>query len=188
MTTGLGPQNMVGRLELVAVKAPTAASAHAGTGEWNAIGWHQPIDPVQADADHQALVDVLESVGAEVICLGPDDRTGLDSLYAHDAALVTPTGLVPLRSGKPARAGEGVAMGEALDAVGVPVLEGFEDPSAHADGGDFTWLDSTTLIVGRSFRTNTKGSPRFATSSNPRAPKWSPSTCRTGTGRPRCCI
>lgn len=153
----LGPQTMAGRLELIAVKPPSAALKHAADDEWRDLAWHAPIDPDQGDADHAELVAALESVGAEVLVLDPDDRTGLDSLYAHDAALVTPAGLVPLRSGKPERAQEGAAMADSLAAQGVPVLAGFADPAATADGGDFTWLDPTTLVVGHSFRTNAAG-------------------------------
>jgi dimethylargininase len=157
VTDDLGPQNMVDDLTLVAVKAPGAALAHAGPDEWQELGWHEPIDADRAEADHAMLVSTLEAAGAEVLILGPDPRTGLDSIYAHDAGLVTPAGVVPLRSGKQGRAEEGVAMVNALASMGVPVLAGFDDPTARADGGDFTWLDSATLIVGHSFRTNAAG-------------------------------
>ncbi len=150
----LGTMSMVGRLELVAVKAPSAALDHTGGDDWTTLGWHGPIDPTKAEAHHASLVGILESVGAEVIRLDADARTGLDSLYAHDSTLVTPTGVVPLVSGKPERAYEGAAATSALAKQGVPILQGFEDPGATADGGDFTWLDAQTLVVGHSLRTN----------------------------------
>lgn len=153
----LGPQTMVERLELVAVKPPSAALAHAPAGEWRDLGWHAPIDPEAAERDHGRFVSILRSVGAEVIVVGPDERTGLDSIYAHDCALTTPDGVVPLVPGKTRRAAEGAAMASALAAAGVPVLDGFTDLAATADGGDFSWVDAGTLVVGRSHRTNSAG-------------------------------
>ena len=153
----LGPQTMVDAIDVVAVKRPSAALAHAPADEWKQLGWHAPIDTEQAEADHQAFTDILEAAGATVIELGPDHRTGLDSIYAHDSSLVTPAGVVPLVLGKELRAREGDAVVDALAAADVPVLGGFEDSAATADGGDFSWLDPSTLIVGHSFRTNGAG-------------------------------
>jgi N-dimethylarginine dimethylaminohydrolase len=157
MTTDLGPQTMVGALELIAVKTPAAALEHSPQDEWRGLGWHSEIDTEQAATDHAAFVSVLAATGAEVISVPADERTGLDSLYAHDSSLVTPAGVVPLVSGKPQRTREGAAIVDALSALGVPVLEGFVDPAATADGGDFTWLDPSTLLAGHSFRTNAAG-------------------------------
>ncbi len=153
----LGPQTMVDPIEVVAVKRPSAALAHAPSDEWEQLGWHAPIAAEQAEADHHAFTDILEAAGATVLELGSDERTGLDSIYAHDSSLVTPAGVVPLVLGKELRAREGEAIVDALAAMDVPVLDGFEDPAATADGGDFSWLDPGTLVVGNSFRTNLAG-------------------------------
>jgi N-dimethylarginine dimethylaminohydrolase len=157
MNGGLGPQTMVGRLRLVAVKSPEAALAHTLDDDWRDLSWHQPIHPRAAALEHQRLVSILESVEAEVIVLGPDDRTGLDSIYTHDSSLVTSNGVVPLRTGKPQRRGEGAALADALSARGLDVLEPFADREAFAEGGDMTWIDPRTLIIGRGFRTNPAG-------------------------------
>ncbi len=153
----LGPQTMVERLRLVAVKPPSAALAHSRPEEWRDLGWHAPLDPDAAEDQHRRLVSILEGAGAEVILLGPDGRTGLDSMYAHDCALVVPAGVVPLCTGKPQRRGEGPALATALVDHGIPVLGGLDDPAAHAEGGDCVWLDAATLVVGRGFRTDAAG-------------------------------
>ncbi len=150
----LGPQTMVDPLRLVAVKPPSAAIAHSPPGEWQELGWHQPLDLDAAEAQHRQLVSILERAGAEVIVIGPAEHTGLDSIYTHDCALVIPDGVIPLRTGKPQRRGEGPALAAALARHGIPVLPGLDDPDAQAEGGDCVWLDPTTLVVGRGFRTN----------------------------------
>lgn len=125
---------MVGQLRLVAVKAPTAALVHSAPDEWEDLGWHERIDPDSATLEHQRLVSILEAAGAEVIQVGPDHRTGLDSIYAHDSSLVTPAGVVPLRTGKLQRRGEGQAMADTLSATR-PLIRDFPDKRTHTKAG-----------------------------------------------------
>jgi len=157
MTHLPGPQTMVGQLRLVAVKSPRAALTHSPPDAWQQLGWHQPIDAAAAEHEHQRLVSILETSGATVVALDPDPRTGLDSIYAHDSSMVTPDGVVALRTGKEQRRSEGLALRDALSEHNVAVLEPLDDPSACAEGGDMTWLDPQTLLVGRGFRTNAAG-------------------------------
>jgi N-dimethylarginine dimethylaminohydrolase len=97
----------------------------------------------------------------EVLELPADDRTGLDSLYAHDPVLITDRGAVIFQTGKIARRGEGPAFADALRAWDVPILGTIDGP-ATAEAGDMVWLDRDTLLVGRGFRTNALGIERLA--------------------------
>jgi N-dimethylarginine dimethylaminohydrolase len=62
---------------------------------------------------------------------------------------------------KPIRAAEPALLGDALAAAGVPVVARL-DGQAHADGGDFIWLDEHTMLAGRSYRTNAEGLRQLA--------------------------
>ena len=79
----------------------------------------------------------------------------LDSLYVYDPALIVPGGAI-LSARQKGRLGEPEALRPGLEAAGVPIL-GRLKPPATANGGDTVWLDDTTLLVGRSYRTNDVG-------------------------------
>ena len=134
---------MVAPLRAVAVKRPEDAfrGRAAIADQWRALGYTRPPNPERA---------------AEVLYLPVDDRTGLDSLYAHDPVLMTDAGAVVLQMGKNLRQGEGPAFAHVLREWGIPVL-GCLSGAATAEAGDMVWLDSRTLLVGRGFRTNTAG-------------------------------
>jgi N-dimethylarginine dimethylaminohydrolase len=177
---------MVAPLRRVIVKRPEEAfeSAAAIDAQWRQLGYTAPPDLKRAGEEHRRLVETLEAAGVEVLRLPADPRTGLDSIYTHDAGIVTERGAILFRTGKPQRQGEGAAMAEALRGWGVPILGfvGEERPDAPdsrsvarppiggadaaraaaearatAEGGDTLWLDRNTLVVGRSFRTNAAG-------------------------------
>jgi N-dimethylarginine dimethylaminohydrolase len=154
---------MVAPLRAVAVKRPEEVF---GDGvridtEWKDLLWTRRPDPKIASQEHRKLVSLLEAAGASVYLLPEDSRTTIDSLYAHDPVLTTTAGAVILQTGKVARRGEGPAIEDALKSWGMPIL-GVIDGEATAEAGDMIWLDPTTLLVGRGFRTNQSGVQRLS--------------------------
>jgi N-dimethylarginine dimethylaminohydrolase len=158
MRSRFGSQSMIAPLRRVIVKRPEEAfrSREEIARQWEPLGYLAPPDLGRAAEEHHRLVALLEAAGAEVLALPADPRTGLDSLYTHDPAIVTEEGAVILQTGKTARRGEGPALADALRGWGVSVL-GVVDGAATAEGGDLLWLDRSTLVAGRSFRTNAAG-------------------------------
>jgi N-dimethylarginine dimethylaminohydrolase len=143
---------MTGRLRRVLVNRPGErfGAAHETDGAF----YSEAVDLPRAQAQHDALVAVIEESGAVVERLGAE--AGPDSIYTYDPALVCDGGAILLRSGKPIRQPEAAALGEWFEHNGIPVLARLQEP-AHADGGDLLWLDSRTLVIGRGFRTNEAG-------------------------------
>jgi N-dimethylarginine dimethylaminohydrolase len=158
MSLVFGSQSMVAPLRTVIVKRPQEAfrSKEAIQKQWKILEYKSPPDLQRATQEHQRLVSLLSAAGVTVLYLPVDDRTGLDSLYTHDPVLITEAGAIVFQTGKPDRRGEGPAFSDALKNLGVPVL-GIVDGAATAEAGDMVWLDSHTLVVGRSFRTNSLG-------------------------------
>ena len=156
--SSFGGQSMVAPLRRVIVKRPEDAfsSAERIGREWKSLAYVRPPELPRASADHAQFVRLMTEAGSEVLSLPADDRTGLDSLYAHDPVLITDRGAIVFQMGKAARRGEGPAFADALRRWKVPIL-GLVDGDATAEAGDMVWLDHQTLIVGRSFRTNTAG-------------------------------
>jgi N-dimethylarginine dimethylaminohydrolase len=149
---------MVAPLRRVIVKRPEDAFGSPAriAAEWQRLGFSAPPDLARANQEHDLLIALLAAAGAEVLYLPAHEGTTLDSLYAHDAGLVTEAGAVVFRMGKPDRRGEGPALAAALASWGVPIL-GTVDGDGTAEGGDMLWLDQKTLVVGRGFRTNGEG-------------------------------
>lgn len=155
MASNSGGQSMVAPLKRVIVKRPQEAfvSADRIGEQWEDLAYTGPPDLERASAQHRKFVSFIGEAGAEVLCLPEDDRTGLDSMYAHDAGIMTDAGAVIFNTGKPQRRGEGAALADALEKWDVTILGRIEAP-ATAEGGDTLWLDPRTLAVGRGFRTN----------------------------------
>jgi N-dimethylarginine dimethylaminohydrolase len=121
------------------------------TGDFLGAGWRQPDVGLLA-RQHEAFCELLTNLGVEVI-VAPTIPGLVDACYTFDPAFVTSTGAIVLRAAKPIRVKEPLLLQKELEAAGVPVVGRLEAP-AHADGGDLLWLDESTLLAGRGYRTN----------------------------------
>jgi len=155
-----GSQSMVAPLRRVVVKRPEEAFVRIGE-EWRELNYTRPPALPKAAEDHRLFVALMQAAGAEILYLPADNRTGLDSLYAHDPVLVTDRGAIIFQTGKRGRRGEGPAFADAFKTWDVPIL-GAIDGAATAEAGDMVWLDRQTLLVGRGFRTNAAGVARLS--------------------------
>jgi N-dimethylarginine dimethylaminohydrolase len=164
----VGSQSMVARLRRVIVKRPEEAfrSREHIDREWQDLNYVRPPDLDRSAREHNAFVQLMKDAGADVLYLPTDDRTGLDSLYAHDPVLITDRGAIIFQTGKVARRGEGLACADAFRSWDVPIV-GVIDGPATAEAGDMVWLDHDTLLVGRGFRTNALGIERLSELLNP---------------------
>ncbi len=149
---------MVAPLRRVIVKRPQQAYRNPAqvAEQWRALNYAAAPDFNRACEEHASFVRLLQESGAEVLFLPENPSVGLDSIYTHDPALVTEAGVITFRTGKELRRGEGPALAKALAQWDIPIL-GTVDAPGTAEGGDMIWLDRTTLIVGRGFRTNGTG-------------------------------
>jgi len=144
--TTFGVNSMVAPLTRVAVRPPSLR------GDYAVAHWAQPLDGALLLEQHAAFVALLERLGCGVEVLPPTDDMP-DACFTYDPAFVIPSGVIELRGAKAVRVGEPPLLTADLEALGVPVV-GRLTGDATADGGDMFWLDSSTLAVGRSYRTN----------------------------------
>jgi N-dimethylarginine dimethylaminohydrolase len=124
--------------------------------QWRALHFAGRPDLARAIDEYDRLVEILRSAGAAVELLPADSTTTLDSIYARDASVVSPHGLIVCRMGKPMRRAEPAAQERAFTALGLPIA-GRITPPGTLEGGDLIWLDDTTVVVGRGYRTNGEG-------------------------------
>jgi N-dimethylarginine dimethylaminohydrolase len=101
---------------------------------------------------HAAFVELLAELGCEIDVLDPVDDMP-DAIFTYDPCFVVGNGFIEFQGAKQARAGEPPLLAAELEARGIPRI-GRLSGDATADGGDFFWLDDSTLAVGRSYRTN----------------------------------
>lgn len=147
-----GGQTMTQRLRRVLVRPPSAAGFRA----WREYGWHAKPDLHKLADEHEAFCDALRAAGAEVVLAETRVENDPDAIYVFDAALVADRGAIVLRSGKEGRLAESAAIAIDLARAGVPAAATLEEPQL-VDGGDTIWLNETTLVVGRGYRTNDDG-------------------------------
>lgn len=158
MTFNFGSFNMWSPLKKVAVRSPAVAFASDAKidAEWQALNFHSRPDLSRAVQEFAAVESILKATGAEVINLPAGEGLTLDSLYTHDALIVTPRGLVRPLMGKPARRGEPKVSGTHLEKLGIPVIGEITAPGC-IEGGDLVWIDRHTLLAGIGYRTNLEG-------------------------------
>ena len=158
MTYDFGAFNNWGTLKKVAVRSVASAfvSEHKIDAEWKDLNFHSRPNLENALKEYAVVEKALKSTGAEVIDLGVGEGLTLDSLYTHDALIITPKGLVRPRMGKPQRRKEAAVNGAVLEKLGFPIA-GEITGEGKIEGGDLVWIDRHTLLAGVGYRTNVEG-------------------------------
>jgi N-dimethylarginine dimethylaminohydrolase len=158
MNYDFGAFNNWGPLKKVAVRRPQDAfiSDAKIDAEWQDLNFHSRPNLGNARAEFEQVENLLKLTGAEVFFLPVADGLTLDSLYTHDALVVTPRGLVRPRMGKAQRRNEAAVNAAALEKLGLPIA-GDITGEGKLEGGDLVWLDRHTLIAGVGYRTNAEG-------------------------------
>jgi N-dimethylarginine dimethylaminohydrolase len=165
MEVTAGALSETGALAHVLVKRPEEACGQAARAdtEWRALGWAAAPDLGRAREEHARFRELLSAAGAVVHCLPADREAGLDSIYARDAAVAAPGGLILASMGKAERRGEPAALARGLAGVDAPGTQvvGTVTSSGRLEAGDLVWLDARTVAAGSGYRTNPEGIAQF---------------------------
>ena len=153
-----GAQSMTDPLREVLVKAPGPAFGRAFADP--AVGFLRPVDLDRARREHDGLVETLARLGSTVHVLEAETDDP-DLVYVFDPLLVAEGGAIPLRPGKPNRAGEPAVLEAWTRSRGIPTLGRIEAPGT-LEGGDTFWLRPDLLCIGRTLRTNDAGARQLA--------------------------
>ena len=149
---------MTALLREVLVKVPGAAFSRAFDDP--AAGFLRPVDLDAARREHDGLVDTLTRLGSRVHVLDAETDDP-DLVYVFDPMLIADGGAIPLRPGKPNRAGEPAVLEAWTLANGIPTLGRIEAPGT-IEGGDTFWLRPDLLCIGRTLRTNQAGARQLS--------------------------
>lgn len=151
--------SMTAPLRKVALKKPGTSLINADPAIWH---YGPQFQPDLVAENHAAFVETLEAADIEIFWMPEDDGGIADAVFTYDASLMTPKGAVLMSPGKAARAGEQNLHRAFYEDHQIPIV-GEISGAARAEAGDTLWLDDTTLIIGRGFRTNTAGAQQLQT-------------------------
>ena len=150
---------MTAPLREVLVKAPGPAFGRAFDDP--AHGFLRPVDLDRARREHDGLVDDADAARRRRSTSSTPRPTSPDLVYMFDPLLVADRGAIPLRPGKPNRAGEPDVLEAWTRRRGIPTLGRIEAPGT-LEGGDTFWLRPDLLCIGRTLRTNDAGARQLA--------------------------
>lgn len=157
-TRRYGAQSMTAPLREVLVKRPGPAFGRAFDDP--AHGFLGPVDLDLARREHDAFVETLAALGPTVHVLDAETDDP-DLVYTFDPLLVSDRGAIPLRPGKPNRAGEPAVLEAWTLEHGIPTVGRIEAPGT-LEGGDTFWLRPDLLCIGRTLRTSDDGARQLA--------------------------
>ena len=148
-----GCHSMAARMTRVLMRRPGDSLRNADPAVWH---YNHYFNAEKAISQYQALVEMVEESGAEIVWM-EDTNDGLsDAMFTRDASVVTRAGAVLFQMGKPLRKDEPNRHGQVYEQAGIPVIGRLEGEAA-IEGGDTLWLDENTLVVGMGFRSNREG-------------------------------
>ena len=155
-------QSMVRELKTVLMKHPEKVYKNEASlkSQWSDLNYLEQPKLSKSIVDYNYFVNLVSKAGTTVEFLPESDKTGLDSLYTHDPAVVTNRGVILCNLGKDARKGESGAVEDYCNQNGLPIL-GKITPPGTLEGGDVLWIDEKTVAVGEGYRTNSEGIRQF---------------------------
>ncbi len=153
-----GCQSETGQIKSILLKHPKDAlhNQEYVNANWKDLNYNGCPDYEKTIEEFDAFVELIAKEAADIYYLPEDVRTGLDSLYTRDPALITEKGAVLGNMGKKQRRWEPSSMEKFFNELGIPVL-GAIAGKGRLEGGDVVWLDERVMAVGIAYRSNEEG-------------------------------
>ena len=124
--------------------------------QWRELNYLSRPDFDNALEEYKAFQNYFIKNHIETQLFPFDENVPIDSIYCRDASIATDFGMIICNMGKGGRINEPKSHLEAYKQKNIPILGIIEAPGT-LEGGDVAWLDSTTLAVGHTYRTNREG-------------------------------
>lgn len=124
--------------------------------QWKALNYLGAPDFEKAKAEYINFSSLFEQQTLQLREFSSDSKVTIDSIYCRDASIATDYGIILCNMGKGGRINEPNAAKLVYENNGDKILGQIEGDGT-IEGGDVAWLDSQTLAVGRTYRTNDEG-------------------------------
>ena len=121
----------------------------------------EPVDPVGAAAEHEAMAQAYREEGVLVRAVEPAAAPTPNLMFCADLFLMTPEGAILGRPASTVRAGEERWIARRLADLGIPIVRMVRGRGTF-EGADAMWLDATTVLIGLGLRTNAEGAAQVA--------------------------
>ncbi len=126
------------------------------TAQWQGLNYLSRPDFDNALEEYKIFQAYFVNKNIDTHFFPFDANVKIDSMYCRDASIATDFGMIICNMGKGGRINEPQSHLDIYRTNNIPVLGIIEAPGT-LEGGDVAWLDETTLAVGHTYRTNTKG-------------------------------
>jgi N-dimethylarginine dimethylaminohydrolase len=153
-----GLQDEWGALRAVLLHRPGPEMA---VGDPDAAQLLEPVDPARAAGEHDRLAAAYQDEGVQVRFVEPASAPTPNLMFCADLFFMTPEGAILGRPASTVRAGEERWIARRLADLGIPIVRTVRGQGTF-EGADAMWLDPTTVLVGRGFRTNAAGAAQVA--------------------------
>jgi len=124
--------------------------------QWRELNYLSRPDFDDALEEYKSFQEYFSNNNIETRDFPFDNKVQIDSIYCRDASIATDFGMIICNMGKGGRINEPQSHLEIYKQANIPILGIIEAPGT-LEGGDVAWLDSTTLAVGHTYRTNPEG-------------------------------
>ena len=146
------------KLETVYLKSAKDAfqSEKVLENQWEELNYVSKPDFQKALKEYQEFEAIFAKNNIEILHFPSDEHVKMDSIYCRDAAISTDFGIIICNMGKEGRVNEPQAQLDEYQNKKTPILGQIKSPGT-LEGGDVAWLDTKTLAVGHTYRTNEEG-------------------------------
>ena len=145
-------------LESVFLKTAEDAfrSEEALANQWQTLNYLSKPSFKKSIEEYENFKSLFTTKNIETWFFPSNEKVQIDSIYCRDASLVTDFGIIICNMGKKGRRNEPMAQLNAYQKNDFKILGEIEYPGT-LEGGDVAWLDTKTLAVGHTYRTNLEG-------------------------------
>ena len=140
-----GCQDMTGNIKRVLIKDPQSAYKNQENidSQYEDLNYFGKPKFEQALKDYSLFRSILENNQIEIHTLPEDSTTTLDSIYTHDACLVSNSGVILCSMGKELRKKEPEMISNYFESIGIPIgipdICNFEGHQPLPDSHGNTW-------------------------------------------------
>ncbi len=147
-----------GSLKSVFIKKPETAFVNElqVSNQWRELNFLDEPDFQESIGEYVEFEKILSRSGAHISYLPLNSDVTMDSIYCRDASIATDFGMIICNMGKAQRKNEPQAERIVFEHNKIKIL-GEIKPPGTLEGGDVAWIDSKTLAVGHTYRTNQSG-------------------------------
>ena len=124
--------------------------------QWQTLNYLSKPNFKKSVEEYENFRSFFTTKNIETLFFPSNEKVQIDSIYCRDASVVTDFGVIICNMGKKGRLHEPTAQLNAYEKNDVKILGEIEFPGT-LEGGDVAWLDTKTLAVGHTYRTNLEG-------------------------------